>query len=110
MCYDRNLAWCKDYFIIPVRKADLSDPYYQSDLMAPVVETLQSHVYLRWMYDLGNTFPHAAEFAAAITTACKEAYTLQKSVKQALDGAADAHNALLAQYAGELKQFLADQA
>jgi len=35
---------------------------------------------------------------------------LQKSVKQALDGAADAHNALLAQYAGELKQFLADQA
>jgi hypothetical protein len=62
------------------------------------------------MYDLGNTFPHAAEFAAAITNACKEAYTLQKSVKQALDGAADAHNALLAQYAGELKQFLADQA
>ncbi len=37
MCYDRNLAWCKDYFIVPVRKADLLDPYYQSELMAPVV-------------------------------------------------------------------------
>ena len=109
MCYEKNLSWAKDYFIIPVRKADLADPFYKSDLMTPVVETLQSHVYLRWMYDLGNTFPHANEFAPAITAAAKEAYTLQKSPKQALDGAADAHNAILAQYAGELKQFLAEQ-
>ena len=109
MCYDKNLAWCKDYFIVPVRKADLNDPYYKTELMAPVVETLSTHVYLKWMWDLGNTFPHANEFAAPLTAGIREAYFLQKSPKQALDGVADAHNAILTQYAGELKQFLAEQ-
>ena len=109
MCYEKNLAWCKDYFIVPVRKADLNDPYYKSELMAPVVETLSTHVYLKWMYDLGNTFPHANELAAPLTAGLNDAYLLKKSPKQAMDEVAEAHNAILAQYKDELQQFLKEQ-
>ena len=109
MCYEKNLAWCKDYFIVPVRKADLNDPYYKSELMAPVVETLSTHIYLKWMYDLGNTFPHANELAAPLIAGLNDAYLLKKSPKQAMDEVADAENAILAQYKDELQQFLKEQ-
>jgi ABC-type glycerol-3-phosphate transport system substrate-binding protein len=110
MCYEKNLDWCKDYFIVPVTKAGLADPYYKSELMAPVVDTLSTHVYLRWMYDLGNTFPHANDLAAPLTTGLNDAYLLLKSPKQAMDEVADAQNAILAQYRAEIEQFLQEQA
>ncbi|HET6344667.1 MAG TPA: extracellular solute-binding protein, partial [Myxococcota bacterium] len=109
LCYEQNLSWCKEYFIIPVRKADLGDPFYKSELMAPVVETLSTHSYLKWMYDLGNTFPHANDLAAPLTAGLNDAYLLKKSPKQAMDEVAEAHNALLAQYRPELQQFLQEQ-
>jgi hypothetical protein len=51
----------------------------------------------------------ADELAAPPTAGTKEAHTVQKSPKRALDGVADTHNAILTQCAAELKTFLAEQ-
>jgi ABC-type glycerol-3-phosphate transport system substrate-binding protein len=109
MCYEKNLQWCKDFFVLPVRKADLSDAHYKTELMAPIVEVMSTHVYLKWMYDLGNTFPFANELAGPLNDGLNAALKQQKSPKAAMDETAEAQNGILAKYRDELRRFLAEQ-
>jgi len=106
MCYEKNLQWCKDYFIISVLKKNLDDPFFKSDLLAPVVQTLATHSYEKWMYDLGNNFPHSPELLDSLNAGLDAAAKGTKTAQVAMNEVAAIQTALLQKYAGELQQFL----